>query len=65
VFVQSQAGHADWKTTLEIYTQQSSRSIDPAIRRLLNEFLGEPSGAANEDAQKARSPIHARQDVLL
>ena len=35
VFVQSQAGHADWKTTLDIYTQQSTRSIDPDIRELL------------------------------
>jgi integrase len=41
VFVQSQAGHADWKTTLAIYTQQSGRSVDPSIRQLLTQFLGE------------------------
>jgi integrase len=41
VFVQSQAGHADWKTTLAIYTQQSARSIDPEIRSLLDRFLGD------------------------
>jgi integrase len=65
VFVQSQAGHADWKTTLEIYTQRSNRSIDPAIRKLLDEFLGEPSQAADSEGEQARSQIHARQDVLL
>ncbi len=64
VFVQSQAGHADWKTTLEIYTQQSSRSVDPAIRKLLNEFLGEPSHATDSEGEQAQSQIHARQDVL-
>jgi integrase len=56
VFVQSQAGHANWKTTLEIYTQHSGRSIDPKIRKLLDEFLGEPS--------EARDAIHTREDVL-
>jgi integrase len=42
-FVQSQVGHLKWQTTLEIYTQQSGRSIDPTIRSLLEEFLGEPT----------------------
>ena len=42
-FVQSQVGHLKWQTTLEIYTQQSGRSIDPSIRSLLEEFLGEPT----------------------
>lgn len=56
VFVQSQAGHANWKTTLEIYTQHSGRSIDPKIRKLLDEFLGEPS--------EATVAIHTREDVL-
>lgn len=64
VFVQSQAGHADWKTTLEIYTQQSNRSNDPTIRKLLDEFLGEPSAAPAADASDGPSSIHARQDVL-
>jgi integrase len=64
VFVQSQAGHADWKTTLDIYTQHSGRSIDPKIRRLLDEFLGEPSQATDADSGKASAWIHARQDVL-
>ena len=41
-FVQSQVGHSNWKTTLDIYTQQSLRSVDSEIRRLLDEFLGEP-----------------------
>ena len=56
VFVQSQAGHADWKTTLDIYTQQSGRSVDPKIRGLLTDFLGEPSRPADM--------IHARKVVL-
>ena len=56
VFVQSQAGHANWKTTLEIYTQQSSRSVDTKIRTLLHEFLGE----TNEAPDTPR----AREDVL-
>jgi len=64
VFVQSQAGHADWKTTLDIYTQQSGRSIDPKIRRLLEEFLGEPSQTPDAETDKAFVPIHTRQDVL-
>jgi integrase len=42
-FVQKQVGHKNWKTTLEIYTQQSGRSSDPKIRNLLEQFLGEPS----------------------
>ncbi len=56
VFVQSQAGHANWKTTLEIYTQQSGRSVDPMIRNLLNDFLGEPT--------RPTDMIHTRQTVL-
>lgn len=63
VFVQSQAGHADWKTTLEIYTQQSGRSIDPRIRELLDGFLGE-SGEAVADMGQGRAPLHRRRDVL-
>lgn len=64
VFVQSQAGHADWKTTLDIYTQQSGRSIDPGIRRLLEEFLGEPSQTPDTDSSTTSGPIHTRHDVL-
>jgi integrase len=57
VFVQTQAGHADWKTTLEIYTQQSRRSIEPGIRRLLQQLLGD------EDDIDASS-LHQRRAVL-
>lgn len=64
VFVQSQAGHADWKTTLDIYTQQSGRSIDPKIRTLLDEFLGEPSQPTDAEPNKPSVPMHTRQDVL-
>lgn len=64
VFVQSQAGHADWKTTLNIYTQQSGRSIDLKIRRLLDEFLGEPSQPADPKTDHDYTPIHTRQNVL-
>jgi len=64
VFVQSQAGHADWKTTLNIYTQQSGRSIDLKIRRLLDEFLGEPSQPADPKTDNDYTPIHTRQNVL-
>jgi integrase len=53
VFVQSQAGHADWKTTLAIYTQQSGRSVDPSIRQLLTQFLGDQDA----DAEPARSAV--------
>ncbi len=56
VFVQSQAGHANWKTTLEIYTQQTGRSVEPKIRDLLNDLLGERTSATDS--------IHARHDVL-
>ena len=56
VFVQGQAGHANWKTTLEIYTQHSGRSIDPKIRNLLDDFLGEPT--------RPTDIIHTRQGVL-
>jgi integrase len=64
VFVQSQAGHADWKTTLDIYTQRSGRSIDPKIRKLLEEVLGEPRQPADADTDKASAPIRTCQDVL-
>jgi integrase len=64
VFVQSQAGHADWKTTLDIYTQQSGRSIDPNIRRLLEDFLGEPSQTTDTDSSTTSAPLHTRHDVL-
>jgi integrase len=60
VFVQTQAGHADWKTTLDIYTQQSSRSVDASIRQLLDVFLGEPEGAEEaRRARAARAGLHA------
>jgi integrase len=59
VFVQSQAGHADWKTTLDIYTQQSGRSIDPNIRELLGKFLGDPSQVAGTNARR----VHARDQM--
>ena len=48
VFVQSQAGHANWKTTLEIYTQQSGRSVDPQIRGLLDVLFNKPADPAAE-----------------
>lgn len=64
VFVQSQAGHADWKTTLEIYTQQTGRSIDPEIRALLEQFLGEPTQPTDAEPNRPSMPIHTRQDVL-
>ena len=64
VFVQSQAGHADWKTTLDIYTQHSGRSIDPKIRQLLNEFLGEPTDAPDARRETVTYASHARQDVF-
>jgi integrase len=56
-FVQSQVGHLKWQTTLEIYTQQSGRTIDPRIRGLLEEFLGEPT-------QPSKSSAPARETVL-
>jgi YD repeat-containing protein len=57
VFVQTQAGHADWKTTLDIYTQQSQRSIEPEIRRLLQQLLGDDNDAET-------SSLHDRRVVL-
>jgi integrase len=63
VFVQSQAGHANWKTTLEIYTQQSGRSIDRKIRNLLEEFLGEPSESVEAEASHLTRSTHGRPDV--
>lgn len=47
VFVQRQVGHADWKTTLGIYTQVSRRTVDPEIRTLLEIFVGDlgPDGS--------------------
>jgi hypothetical protein len=63
VFVQSQAGHANWKTTLEIYTQQSGRSIDRKIRKLLDEFLGEPTEATDAET-RATEDTHTRVDVF-
>ena len=64
VFVQSQAGHADWKTTLDIYTQQSGRSIDPKIRQLLEQFVGEPTAATSAQTDGRSVAIDARLDVL-
>lgn len=64
VFVQSQAGHADWKTTLEIYTQQSGRSIDRRIRQLLEGFLGEPTDATDAKPATTGDASHTRQDVF-
>jgi integrase len=57
VFVQTQAGHADWKTTLEIYTQQSVRSIEPTIRQLLEHLLG-------EEESPTRARLLERSDIL-
>src|SRR5450755_3606521 len=57
VFVQSQAGHANWKTTLEIYTQHSGRSIDPKIRKLLDEFLGETQRGKRRDPHARGRPL--------
>lgn len=63
VFVQSQAGHANWTTTLELYTQQSGRSIDRKIRKLLEEFLGEPTESAEAEASHVTRSTHSRPDV--
>jgi integrase len=64
VFVQSQAGHANWKTTLDIYTQQSGRSIDRKIRKLLDEFLGEPSEATDAEPSRVIEDTHTRLNVF-
>jgi integrase len=64
VFVQSQVGHADWKTTLEIYTQVSHRSIDPSIRDLLRSFLDDRDADENPQAAAARAAIHQRMEVV-
>ena len=63
VFVQSQAGHANWKTTLDIYTQQSGRSVDVKIRKLLNEFLGEPTEATEIEPTDG-ADVHTRHDFV-
>ncbi len=65
VFVQSQAGHADWKTTLEIYTQQSHRSVDPEIRELLDAYLTESRPGEVAAGAAARKRLHARLEVAL
>jgi integrase len=59
VFVQTQAGHADWKTTLEIYTQQSVRSVEPGIRRLLDAMFG------GEESNRLRDELHRNFDILV
>jgi integrase len=59
VFVQTQAGHADWKTTLEIYTQFSRRSVEPGIRRLLEEMLGDEPASDLEPS----SSLHLRERI--
>jgi integrase len=59
-FVQSQVGHSNWQTTLEIYTRQSGRSIDPEIRRLLDEFLGEPKDEPALPGPRRRSRSERR-----
>lgn len=56
VFVQSQAGHANWRTTLDIYTQQSGRTVDPQIRAALDALLG--------DANEATIARYTRRDIL-
>jgi integrase len=56
-FVQRQVGHASWKTTLEIYTQQSGRTIDREIRQLLEQFLGEPTGEPRTDARLGKAAL--------
>lgn len=61
-FVQSQVGHLKWQTTLEIYTQQSGRSIDPKIRSLLEQFLGEPT--QQEPTQQSTGSAPNRETVL-
>jgi integrase len=61
VYVQSQVGHADWKTTLDIYTQVSHRTIDAEIRELLEIFFGEPHKPDEATvALAARGPYHER-----
>jgi integrase len=63
VFVQSQAGHANWKTTLEIYTQQSGRSVEANIRQLLDEFLGEPTQSTGAE-HPGLADVHVRGDLF-
>ena len=65
VFVQSQAGHADWKTTLEIYTQQSHRSVDPEIRELLDAYLAEARPGELAASAAARARLHRRLEPAL
>jgi hypothetical protein len=50
VFVQSQAGHADWKTTLAIYTQQSGAASSP-----LSEASSRSSSARQTDPRGRRT----------
>jgi integrase len=59
-FVQSQVGHSNWRTTLEIYTRQSGRSTDSEIRRLLNEFLGEPREEPTLPGINRGTPVFGR-----
>ena len=63
VFVQSQVGHADWKTTLEIYTQQSHRSVDPEIRELLDAYLAESRPGDLAANAAARERLHGRLEL--
>jgi hypothetical protein len=67
VFVQSQAGHADWKTTLAIYTQVSHRSVDPEIRELLDIFLGMPETGeiAGPTAARVQQACFSRALIAL
>ena len=64
VFVQSQVGHADWKTTLQIYTQVSHRTVDPEIRGLLHSFLDNSDANENPKAAAARAALHQRKEAV-
>ena len=59
-YVQSQVWAPDWQTTLEIYTQQTGRSIDPRFEACSSSSSGNPSNtqpAAKSTAKPSSSPV--------
>ena len=58
VYVQSQVGHADWKTTLQIYTQQSHGTVDPKIRELVHLLLDDFDPNDADGATNGRAALH-------
>lgn len=65
VYVQSQVGHADWKTTLEIYTQVSHRTVDAEIRELLDTFFSESAAGDTEVVSDAHKELHEREEIVI